>query len=145
MSVLPIILMSSFKYPNSAAPNMFDILDSESINSPSVLSSHPCIFTISSLHLGPNRRNAHTTEPLASAHTPNPVNSQPFPMVSMRGLATMPPTQLNMFLTKLFNATPLLLFFGMNSVNMVVLQLKMTILPMPKKKFATAAIIQCCP
>lgn len=68
--------------------------------------------------------------------TPRPVNSHPFPIASNNGCATIPPTQLKMFLTKLLVATPAEARFGMNSVNIVVDALKMSMLPIPKKKFA---------
>ena len=99
-------------------------------------------LSICSLHLGPYRLIAHTTNPLHQAITPKPVNNHPLPIASISGLATIPPTQLKMFLMKLFTATPELLLLGMNSVNIVVDTLKITMEPSPKKKFATAGMAQ---
>ena len=79
---------------------------------------------------------AQITIELANAITPRPVNSQPFPMAVIKGLATIAPMQEKMFRTKLFAATPEEARLGMNSVSMVVAMAKMSIEPMPKKKFA---------
>ncbi|KAG4219416.1 hypothetical protein PC116_g32104 [Phytophthora cactorum] len=73
------------------------------------------------------------------------VISHPIPMAFTRGWPTIPPTQLNMFRTKLLRATPLLLFRGMNSVSIVVAALKTSMLPTPKKKLATDGAIQWIP
>jgi hypothetical protein len=77
-----------------------------------------------------------TPGPLTSAITPKPVKSHPFPIASMSGCATTPPTQEKIFLTKLFTATPEEARLGMNSVSMVVAMAKMSMLPTPKKKLA---------
>jgi hypothetical protein len=58
--------------------------------------------------------------PLARHKSPKIVKSQPLPMALIRGSVTAPPTQLKIFRTKLFRATPLLAFRGMNSVSIVV-------------------------
>jgi hypothetical protein len=69
--------------------------------------------------LGPNFFIAQTTvKALLQQIMPNIVNSHPLPMAWMRGWAIIPPTQLNIFLTKLFTATPLLLRFERNSVSL---------------------------
>lgn len=57
-------------------------------------------------------------------------------MASIIGAVTKEPTQEKIFLMKLFSATPEEAFLGMNSVNIVVAMLKISIDPMPKKKFA---------
>lgn len=76
------------------------------------------------------------TELLASPSSPRIVNSQPLPMALMIGAVTNEPTQEKIFRMKLFSATPSEDFFGMNSVNMVVTMLKMSMDPIPKKKLA---------
>jgi hypothetical protein len=53
-----------------------------------------------------SRRIAQMTEALLNAHIPRMVNSQPFPIAEISGAPTIPPTQLKMFRTKLFRATP---------------------------------------
>ena len=77
---------------------------------------------------------------LAIATSPSIVNSQPFPMASRRGCATIPPTHEKMFRTKLFVATPDDDFRGINSVSMVVAIPKTSIDPTPKKKFAMSYV-----
>ena len=57
-------------------------------------------------------------------------------MASIMGAVTSDPMHENMFLIKLFNATPVDDFLGMNSVNIVVAMLNMSIDPTPKKKLA---------
>lgn len=74
-------------------------------------------------------------ELLAMPMTPMMVKSQPLPIALIIGAATKDPIQENMLRMKLFNATPADAFFGMNSVNIVVAMLKISIDPMPKKKF----------
>ncbi len=86
--------------------------------------------------------------PKLRAITQRPVNSQPFPMATISGSVTTEPTQEKMLRTKLFSAicrtvsvyeavyntcapTPLLAFLGINSVNMVVTNAKISILPRP--------------
>lgn len=64
------------------------------------------------------------------------VKSHPLPIPLMMGAVTREPTQEKMFRIKLLSATPSDDFLGMNSVNMVVTMLKISIEPMPKKKFA---------
>ena len=91
------------------------------------------IFT---LHPGPKRLMAQTTTLLHSAMTPKMVNSHPFPMASISGCATTPPTHEKMLRTKLLTATPEDDLRGMNSVSIVVAMEKTSILPMPKKKLA---------
>ena len=87
-------------------------------------------------HRGPNLLIAQMTTLLAAAMTPTPVNSQPSPMASMSGCATIAPVQEKIFRTKLLAATPADALLGINSVNIVVAIEKMSIEPMPKKKFA---------
>lgn len=58
--------------------------------------------------------------PATKENSPNMVNSHPFPMAWISGSVTAAPTQLKMFRTKLFTATPLLGLRGMNSVSIVV-------------------------
>lgn len=65
------------------------------------------------------------------------VKSQPFPIASIIGAVTNDPIQEKMLRMKLFSATPADVFFGMNSVNIVVAMLKISIDPMPKTKFPT--------
>lgn len=67
---------------------------------------------------------------------PKPLQSQPFPIASISGTATMAPIHENIFRTKLFKAIPLEALLGMNSVNIVEVVAKTIMLPMPKKKFA---------
>lgn len=70
---------------------------------------------------GPYRFIAQIVKnPLAKQIIPRMVNIQPFPIALMSGSVNAAPMQLNMFLTKLFKATPLLALRGMNSVNIVV-------------------------
>ena len=57
-------------------------------------------------------------------------------MASMIGLVTSVVTNANMFRVKLFRATPADDFLGMNSVSIVVVVLKISIDPTPKKKLA---------
>lgn len=99
-------------------------------------------LSICALHRGPYLLMAHITIPLSQASSPKAVNNHPLPMASIKGLAIIPPTQLKIFRIKLFTATPELLFLGMNSVNIVVDKLNITMEPSPKKKFATAATAQ---
>ena len=73
---------------------------------------------------------------LAKLTRPRIVNSHPFPIPPMMGAVTTHPMQEKIFRTKLFRATPSDDFFGMNSVSIVVTILKMSMEPMPKKKFA---------
>src|SRR5450432_1542017 len=73
--------------------------------------------SIFSLHRAPYLLIHHIINPLTQVIMPNPVNNHPLPMASMSGLATIPPTQLKIFLTKLLTATPLELYMGINSVN----------------------------
>ena len=91
-----------------------------------------CVFTYLSAYL----LMIQNTLPLPNAMTPTPVNSQPLPMASMRGSATMAPMHENMLRTKLLAATPEEALRGMNSVSMVVDMAKMSIEPIPKKKLA---------
>lgn len=76
------------------------------------------------------------TKALTKPIPPSMVKSQPFPMTLMRGAVIKEPTQEKIFRTKLFNATPLEDFLGINSVSMVVTILKISIEPIPKKKLA---------
>lgn len=62
-------------------------------------------------------------------------------MALMIGAVTNEPTQEKMFRIKLFSATPSEDFLGMNSVNIVVTMLKMSMDPMPKKKFAIICVV----
>lgn len=57
-----------------------------------------------------------TNIPLDSVQMPKIVKSQPFPIAEITGAPTIAPTHENMFLTRLFNATPDDDRFGMNSV-----------------------------
>lgn len=77
------------------------------------------------------------TKALTKPIPPRMVKSQPFPMTPMRGAVIKEPTHEKIFRTKLFNATPMEDFLGMNSVSMVVTMLKISIEPIPKKKLAT--------
>ena len=52
----------------------------------------------------------------------------------------IPPTHEKIFRIKLFVATPLDDFRGINSVSIVVAILKMSIEPIPKKKLATSCV-----
>ena len=98
---------------------------------------------MSALHLGPYLLIAQmTTTLLIHAQIPNIVNNHPSPIAEMIGSATIPPTQLNIFLTKLLTATPLLLRFDKNSVSIVVEVAKIIIEPRPKKKLATMGTIK---
>ena len=72
------------------------------------------------LHRGPYRLIANITTELEKAQIPSIVNSQPFPMASIRGAPTIDPVHDMIFRIKLFNATPEEDFRGINSVNMVV-------------------------
>lgn len=63
------------------------------------------------------------------------VKSQPLPIAFIIGAATTEPIQEKMLRMKLFSATPADALFGMNSVSIVVAMLKISIDPMPKKKF----------
>ena len=92
--------------------------------------------SIFSLHPGPKRLIAQTTELLHNAMTPNPVKSHPFLMASMRGCATTPPTHEKILRTKLLTATPDEDLRGMNSVSIVVAMENTSMLPIPKKKLA---------
>ena len=89
------------------------------------------------LQRGPNTFMIINTELLAKAARPRIVKSQPFPMASMIGAVTKDPTQEKMFRMKLFSATPDDDFLGMNSVNIVVTILKISMDPTPKKTLAT--------
>jgi len=88
------------------------------------------------------------------ATPPTMVNSAPLPIALINGEVTMQPIQLKMLRTKLFSATPLLAFRGINSVSIVVAIANINIdlvnvslmlysknfdqaYPMPKKKLAT--------
>jgi hypothetical protein len=64
------------------------------------------------------------------------VNSHPLPIATIIGAVTRDPTQEKIFRIKLFSATPEEDFLGINSVSIVVAMLKISIEPMPKKKFA---------
>jgi hypothetical protein len=77
-----------------------------------------------------------TPIPLMRAKRPMIVHSHPFPMALMRGAAIMPPTQENIFLTKLLTAMPVDALRGINSVNIVVAMANIIIDPTPKKKRA---------
>lgn len=88
------------------------------------------------LQRGPKTLIKRMTELLAKLTRPRIVKSQPLPIPLMMGAVTREPTQENMFRMKLLRATPSEDFLGMNSVNMVVTILKMSIDPIPKKKFA---------
>lgn len=97
------------------------------------------LLTISSRHRLPYFFIAHiTTHPLTNETSPMIVHIQPFPMASIKGAATTPPTHEKMFRIKLLTAIPVEARFGMNSVSMVVAMAKMSMDPTPKKKFATA-------
>jgi hypothetical protein len=76
------------------------------------------------------------TRALVKPMSPRIVKSQPLPMALMRGAVIREPTQEKIFRTKLFRATPIDDFLGMNSVSMVVTMLKMIMEPIPKKKLA---------
>jgi hypothetical protein len=76
------------------------------------------------------------TELLAKLTTPRMVKSHPLPMPLIMGAVTRDPTQEKIFRMKLLRATPSEDFLGINSVNIVVTILKMSIEPIPKKKFA---------
>lgn len=89
----------------------------------------------------PNTLIMKSVELLAKATRPRIVKSQPFPMALMIGAVTKEPIHEKMFRIKLFNATPADAFFGMNSVNIVVAMLKISMDPIPKKKFAIIYII----
>src|ERR1700709_1674230 len=77
-----------------------------------------------------------TNAPDTSPTRPKMVKNQPLPMPRRIGDVTMMPTQEKMFRMKLFSATPDEDRLGMNSVSMVVTMPKMSMEPMPKKKFA---------
>ena len=81
---------------------------------------------------------------LANATNPRMVNSHPFPIASMIGAVTRDPTHEKMFRIKLFKATPADAFLGMNSVNIVVAILKISIDPIPKKKLAIICYANTC-
>ena len=60
--------------------------------------------------------------------------SQPFPIAAMMGAETKAPVQEKMLRMRLLMATPELdLFRGRNSVSIVVVREKISIVPMPKK------------
>jgi hypothetical protein len=85
----------------------------------------PCTLSIfrsmTTRHRGPNLFMAQIAKmPLNNEMPARMVNSHPLPMALIKGSVNAAPMQLNMFLTKLFSATPLLALRGMNSVNIVV-------------------------
>lgn len=98
--------------------------------------SYRVCASIFSLQRGPYTRIASMTELLAKLTKPIIVNNQPSPIPSIIGAVTRDPTQEKMFRMKLFRATPSEDFFGMNSVSIVTTILKMSMEPIPKKKFA---------
>ena len=77
-----------------------------------------------------------TMGPLIATIIAQIVKHQPFPIARIMGSAMIPETVAKMFLIKLFAAIPCDAFLGMNSVNIVVTMPKMSIVEMPKKKFA---------
>ena len=77
-----------------------------------------------------------TPIPLTRAKRPMIVQSHPLPMARMSGAAMIPPTQENMFRTKLLTAIPVDALRGINSVNIVVAIANIIIDPTPKKKRA---------
>ena len=79
-------------------------------------------------------------EPLAKPIRLIIVKSQPFPIASTIGAVTKDPIHEKIFRMKLLSATPADAFFGMNSVNIVVAMLKISIDPIPKKKFPIICI-----
>jgi len=86
------------------------------------------------LHFVPKRFMAQMVkQPLAMQITPSPRKSQPLVMTVIKGSATIVPTQEKMFLTKLFNAIPCDAFRGMNSVSIVVISAKISMLPIRGK------------
>lgn len=93
-------------------------------------------LSISALHFSPYLFIATITPQDANAIPAKIVKSHPFPIALISGSARKVPKNEKIFLTKLFNATPLLAFLGMNSVSMVVTDAKSSMLPMPKKKLA---------
>lgn len=95
-------------------------------------------LSIDILQCGPKRFMAHIVkQPVTREMTPSPEKSQPLPIATISGSVTIVPTHENIFLTKLFKAIPCEDFPGMNSVSIVVTRPKMSMLPTPKKKFAT--------
>lgn len=103
---------------------------------PNCLSFHFSFRSISTLQPGPNRLMAQMTLLLAIAMTPTPVKSEPLPIAEMSGSATIAPTHEKTLRMQLLSATPADALAGMNSVSIVVIMPKMSILPMPKKKLA---------
>lgn len=80
---------------------------------------------------GPNRFMAQTTAHELRVQMPRMVNSQPLPMLAIRGAPMIPPMHEKMLRTKLFRATPEEERPGMNSVSMVVAMAKISMLPTP--------------
>ena len=88
-------------------------------------------------HRGPNFFIlVKTAAPDTKPTKPRIVNSQPFPIALMMGDATIAPTHENKLRTKLLSATPAEDFRGRNSVSMVTETAKISMLPIPKAKFA---------
>jgi hypothetical protein len=88
-------------------------------------------------HRGPNFFIlVKTAAPETKPTKPRIVNSQPFPIALMMGDATIAPTHENKLRTKLLSATPAEDFRGRNSVSMVTETAKISMLPIPKAKFA---------
>jgi len=111
---------------------------------PSCHLTYPSSFTILSLHSTPHLPIApNATHPVTNPHTPSTVINHPFPIPSNAGSATTAPAKLHMFRTKLFSAIPLAARLGMNSVNIVFTSEKMSIEPIPKKKFAARGNATC--
>ena len=88
-------------------------------------------FSIRNRHAGPNRLIAQMTRLEENAQSPKMVKSQPLPMLVSNGTPTTPPTHEKMFRMRLFTATPLDDFLGMNSVSIVVAIAKMSMDPTP--------------
>lgn len=74
---------------------------------------------------------AQTTAHELSVHIPRIVNSQPLPILAIKGAPMMPPMQEKMLRMKLLMATPEEERPGMNSVSMVVAMAKISMLPTP--------------
>lgn len=66
-----------------------------------------------------------------NVHKPTIVNTHPLEMAAIHGAPAMAATHESIFLQKLFTATPDELLLGMNSVNIVVVMAKISMLPTP--------------
>lgn len=75
-------------------------------------------LAICSRHLPPYFLMTGMTKHEPAATIPRIVNSQPLPIPLIAGSARSVPRKLKMLRMQLLSATPLLAFFGMNSVNL---------------------------